>query len=128
MLLLHLGAVLIGLSKVGFGGGVGAVVTPLLAVLFSPREALGLTLPLLLATDLMALVLFRGRWHRGHAAALLPGTLIGIAAAAPVLRLLPPSGLARIIGALALVSVLAPRPKVRGDPTPPAPLPDAERG
>jgi uncharacterized membrane protein YfcA len=120
-LLLHLGAVLIGLSKVGFGGGVGAVATPLLATVFSPGEALGLTLPLLLATDLMALVLYRGQWDRRRAAALLPGTLIGIALAAPVLRVLPPSALARVIGVLALVSVLAPmrrRKLAAADPSP----------
>jgi hypothetical protein len=107
-LLLHLGAVLIGLSKVGFGGGVGAVATPVLATVFGPGQALGLTLPLLFATDLMALVLYRGRWDRRRVAALLPGTLTGIAVAAPVLRLLPPTGLARVIGALVLLSVLAP--------------------
>lgn len=107
--LLHLGAVLIGLSKVGFGGGVGAVATPVLAAAFGPREALGLTLPLLLATDLMALFLYRGRWEGRQVAALLPGTLIGIAAAAPLLRLLPPSALARVIGLLVLIFALTPR-------------------
>jgi uncharacterized membrane protein YfcA len=135
-LLLHLGAVLIGLSKVGFGGGVGAVATPVLATVFAPGEALGLTLPLLLATDLMALVLYRGRWDRRLAAVLLPGTLIGIALAAPVLRSLSPDALARVIGVLALVSVLGPvrrsRPKTDGKPAGggvnPSPLPPPRNG
>jgi uncharacterized protein len=106
--LLHLGALLIGISKVGFGGGVGVVVTPLLATIFPPGDALGLTLPLLLATDLMALYLYRGLWDGRHVRALLPGSLVGIAAAAPVLRHLPPAGLARVIGGLAILFALIP--------------------
>jgi uncharacterized membrane protein YfcA len=106
--LLHLGALLIGVSKVGFGGGVGIVVTPLLATIFPPHDALGLTLPLLLATDVMAIYLYRGQWDRRQVRALLPGSLIGIAAASPVLSHLPPAGLARVIGALALLFGLVP--------------------
>jgi uncharacterized membrane protein YfcA len=130
-LLLHLGAVLIGISKVGFGGGVGAVATPVLATVFAPGEALGLTLPLLLATDLMALVLFRGQWDRRRAATLLPGTLLGIALAAPVLQSLSPAALARVIGVLALISVLAPlrrKKSAESDPLLSAPESGVGRG
>jgi uncharacterized membrane protein YfcA len=102
------------------------VATPVLASVFAPREALGLTLPLLFATDLMALMLYRGQWDRRHVATLLPGTLVGIALAAPLLQMLSPAALARVIGVLALVSVLA--PMLRRSPTPPAPLPEGEGG
>jgi uncharacterized membrane protein YfcA len=113
--LLHLGALLIGVSKVGFGGGAGIVVTPLLATIFPPRDALGLTLPLLLATDIMALYLYRGLWDRRQVRALLPGSLFGIAAASPVLRDLPPAALARVIGALALLFALVPWKRLAGE-------------
>jgi uncharacterized membrane protein YfcA len=113
--LLHLGALLIGLSKAGFGGGAGIVATPLLATVFPPRDALGLTLPLLLACDVMALYLYRGLWDRRHVRALLPGSLAGIALATPVLHVLPPAGLARVIGALVLLCALVPWRRFRNE-------------
>lgn len=112
---MHLGALLIGISKVGFGGGVGMVVTPMLATIFPPRDALGLTLPLLLATDVMALFLYRGQWDLRNVRALLPGSIVGTFLAVPVLRHLAPAGLARVIGALALLFAVIPWKRLSRD-------------
>src|SRR5690349_15318332 len=73
-----LGAFLIGLTKAGFGGGTVFVVMPLLALVLPPKLGLGLMLPLLLTTDVMALIYYRGQWDRRNVAVLLPPALLGI--------------------------------------------------
>jgi uncharacterized membrane protein YfcA len=100
---LCLGAFLIGLSKAGFGGGAGMVVTPLLALVMPPRLGLGLMLPLLLMTDLLALVRYRGQWDRHSVAVLLPPSILGIALGGYLLQLIPSDLLVRLIGLFALV-------------------------
>jgi uncharacterized protein len=100
--ILCLGAFLIGLSKAGFGGGTALVVTPLLALVLPPKYGLGLMLPLLLATDVMALVRYRGQWDRRCVAVLLPPSLAGIALGGELLRIIPSETLMRLIGLLAL--------------------------
>ncbi len=97
-----LGAFLIGLSKAGFGGGTGMIVAPLLALVMPPKLGLGLMLPLLLATDMMALAYYRGQWDRRSVAVLLPPSVLGIALGGYLLRLIPSDMLARLIGLLAL--------------------------
>jgi hypothetical protein len=44
-----LAVLFIGLSKAGFGGGLGMLTTPLCALAFPPRDAIGILLPLLCA-------------------------------------------------------------------------------
>jgi uncharacterized membrane protein YfcA len=97
-----LGAFLIGLSKAGFGGGTGMIVAPLLALVMPPKLGLGLMLPLLLATDVMALAYYRGQWDRRSVVVLLPPALLGIGLGGYLLRLIPGDLLARLIGLLAL--------------------------
>lgn len=101
--ILCLGAFLIGLSKAGFGGGGFLVVTPLLALVLPPKEGLGLMLPLLLATDVMAIVRYRGQWDRRCVAVLLPPALVGIGLGAELLRVIPSAILIRLIGLLAVL-------------------------
>jgi uncharacterized membrane protein YfcA len=96
------GAFLIGLSKAGFGGGTGMIVAPLLALVMPPKLGLGLMLPLLLATDVMALAYYRGQWDRRSVVVLLPPALLGIGLGGYLLRLIPGELLARVIGLLAL--------------------------
>jgi uncharacterized membrane protein YfcA len=100
--ILSLGAFLIGLTKAGFGGGAFMVVTPLLAMVLPPKIGLGLMLPLLLATDVMALVYYRGRWDHRNIAVLLPPALLGIALGGYLLQILSSELLVRLIGLLSL--------------------------
>lgn len=101
-LVLCLGAFLIGLTKAGFGGGLTMVVAPLLALVLPPKIGLGLMLPLLLATDVMALHYYRGRWDRRSVAVLLPPALVGIALGGWLLQGLSSELLVRLIGLMAL--------------------------
>jgi uncharacterized membrane protein YfcA len=70
---------LIGISKAGFGGGVGAVATPLLALTIPVADAAALLLPLLIVADLLSLRHYWCVYDRRSLQRLLPGAVIGIA-------------------------------------------------
>ena len=60
-----IGAVLLaGLSKGGFGGGVGFVGVLALAQVSSPIQAVAVMLPILCVMDLMGVWAYRRDWHR----------------------------------------------------------------
>lgn len=75
---------LIGLTKSGFGAGVGLLNVPMIVLAMSripgrgPDAALGLMLPLLIAGDLIAVWQYRHLFSLGIVRKLLPGTLAGV--------------------------------------------------
>jgi uncharacterized membrane protein YfcA len=72
-------AVLIfGISKGGFGGGLGIAAVPLMAIVVSPSRAAGILLPLLVLMDLIGLWAYRRSWDRRVVRVMLPGALLGI--------------------------------------------------
>ncbi|HRY23794.1 MAG TPA: sulfite exporter TauE/SafE family protein [Geminicoccaceae bacterium] len=72
-------AVLIfGISKGGFGGGLGIAAVPLMAIVVSPARAAGILLPLLVLMDLIGLFAYRRHWDRRVVKVMLPGALLGI--------------------------------------------------
>ncbi len=78
-------AFMIGLMKGGVGG-LGPVVTLLVATALPTKIAVGLLLPLLMLGDVSALWAHWGRWHRASVIALLPGGLVGVTVASLFLR------------------------------------------
>jgi len=76
------GIFLVGLSKAGFGGGLGILTTPLAVIAFSrihrtPVFAIGVVLPLLCAADLFSLWFYRGKYRADNLKYLLPGVVLG---------------------------------------------------
>jgi uncharacterized protein len=69
---------MIGISKAGFGGGVGAVATPLMALTISVTDAAAILLPLLIIADFFSLRHYWKVYDRHSMKLLLPGGLIGI--------------------------------------------------
>src|SRR6266436_5217859 len=77
------GVLFIGLSKAGFGGGLGMLTTPLCVLAFSvegrdPTFAIGILLPLLCAGDAFSVYHYWGRWERRNLRYLLPGVVVGV--------------------------------------------------
>ena len=70
---------LVGIAKAGFGGGVGVLATPLMALTISVTDAAALLLPLLIACDVFSLWHYRGTFNRAALKRLLPGAVVGIA-------------------------------------------------
>lgn len=109
-LLASIGVLLIGLSKAGFGGGLGVLTTPLCALAFQklgkdPVFALGFVLPLLIAADSFSLWRFWRKWDANNLRYLLPGVILGVLASVQLIDRFSPRQLNIAIGALAMAFV-----------------------
>ncbi|MBI5802116.1 MAG: sulfite exporter TauE/SafE family protein [Verrucomicrobia bacterium] len=78
MLLAATAVLFIGLSKAGFGGGLGMLTTPLCVLAFGAKDAIGILLPLLCAGDAFSVYHYWGRWERKNLKFLLPGVVVGV--------------------------------------------------
>jgi hypothetical protein len=94
--------ILIGVAKAGFGGGLGMLVTPLAALAFPPREALGIVLPLLIAGDAFSLYHYWRKWDARNVGWLLPGSLGGIGAGLMLIGVLDDHRLRQFIGGVSV--------------------------
>jgi hypothetical protein len=67
-----------GFLKSGFGIGAGIFLTPILALVTDPKEAVVLVAPMMLFTDITALYQYWRRWNLKDVLALAPPCLIGV--------------------------------------------------
>jgi uncharacterized membrane protein YfcA len=105
------GVLFIGLSKAGFGGGLGMLTTPLCVLAFNaygkpPAFAIGTILPLLCAGDAFSLYHYWGKWERKNLFFLLPGTILGILIGVQLIDRFSPRQMNIVIGVLAVAFVL----------------------
>ncbi|MCX7013207.1 MAG: sulfite exporter TauE/SafE family protein [Candidatus Sumerlaeota bacterium] len=101
-----LAVVIMGVAKAGFGGGLGIVVTPLIAAAgVSPKLSIGIMLPILVACDLTAIWHYRRMWDRRNVAMLLPGVIAGIAIGSYLLGKFSDQWLGLSIGVLSIFFV-----------------------
>ncbi len=102
--------IITGLGKSGFGSGIGALATPLLALTIPVTDAAALLLPLLIIMDWFALPHYytQRRFDSHHLRILLLGSVIGVAIGAFFFTTLNHNERAMKmgIGALALIFVL----------------------
>ena len=101
----------IGLSKAGFGGGLGMLTTPLCVLAFGasnhpPTFAIGVLLPLLCAGDAFSLSHYWRKWEIRNLLLLLPGVLLGVVIGVQCLGRFNARQLNMVIGTLALCFVL----------------------
>jgi uncharacterized membrane protein YfcA len=111
---------LFGISKGGFGGGLGVLAVPLMALAISPAQAAAVMLPILMVMDLGALWAWRSQWDRGLMKVLLPAGLAGTALGTLTFTLFTAAGLKLVLGAIAIGFVLQ-RWRVRAQGSAPAP-------
>lgn len=81
------GVLIIGIAKSGFGGGIGILAVPLLALALNPANAVGVLLPILMVADVVAIFqhrLYRS-WH--HLRWTFAGAAVGVAIGTAVLWL-----------------------------------------
>ncbi len=69
---------LTGLSKGGFGGALGGITVPLLALAISPKQAAAVMLPILCLADVVGLKAYVGHWDKANLKVMMPGALIGL--------------------------------------------------
>lgn len=96
---------LMGISKGGFGSGVGILATPLVALTVPTAQAAAILLPILIAMDATGLWAYRRTWSRENLKLLLPGGLFGVVVGALVFRYASEAMVRLAIGGIALVFV-----------------------
>ncbi len=94
--------VIVGVSKGGFGGGLGVAGVPVMALYMDPVLAAAILLPVLCAMDLMNLWAFWGRWDVRSLLRLLPASVLGIAAGWLLFGYLDRDVLRLLVGAIAV--------------------------
>ena len=91
-----------GISKSGFGSGLGILAVPMLALTMPTTQAAAIMLPILCVMDLAALWAYRGTWSRENMKIMLPGGLTGILVGALTFRYVSEAGLKLMLGAVAI--------------------------
>ncbi len=110
-LLVALAVLFIGLSKAGFGGGLGMLTTPLCVLAFGasghpPDFAIGVLLPLLCAGDAFSVYHYWGKWERKNLKFLLPGVVVGVVIGVQLIGRFSARELNLCIGILAVAFVV----------------------
>ncbi|MBC8100512.1 MAG: sulfite exporter TauE/SafE family protein [Armatimonadetes bacterium] len=102
-----LAALLIGLSKGGLGGPVPVALTvPLLSLVISVPQAVGIVLPLLMFADVIALTFYWRQWEMRYIRLLVPAAVLGVLIGTLLLATLPNDLLRRIVGGFTLLAVV----------------------
>lgn len=98
--------ILFGVSKGGFGSGLGILAVPLLAMVVSPIQAAAIMLPILCFMDLLGLWAYRGKWIWPELRILLPASLIGIGVGTLMFEIMSPARLRLLLGIVAIAFTL----------------------
>jgi uncharacterized protein len=106
VIILCLAAWITGVSKAGFGGGLGMIVVPILAQIRPAKSVVGFVLPLLFSTDIFSLFHYWNRWDKHNVMRLVPGSLIGIAIGSYILNDISDFYLKKSIGVIACLFAL----------------------
>jgi uncharacterized protein len=95
---------MIGFAKGGFGG-LGALLTPILALVVPVTLAVGVLLPMLMVGDVFAVYMYWKEWDIDLVKRMLPAGIIGALAGTFLLSWLSPDGLRIVLGIFVLVLV-----------------------
>ena len=95
---------MIGFAKGGFGG-LGALLTPILALVLPVASAVGVLLPMLMVGDVFAVSMYWKEWDLDLIKRMLPAGIIGAIAGTALLAGLSSDGLRIILGIFVLVLV-----------------------
>ena len=96
-------AFIIGLSKGGLGGMLGALITPIMAFIVPVDQAIGLILPILLYADIFAVAFHWRRWNTSIVLFLLPGAIIGVIVGTFFIAKVPTDVLRNVLGIIVLL-------------------------
>jgi hypothetical protein len=91
-----------GISKGGFGGGLGIMTVPLMALVLAPAQAAAIMLPILCVMDIVGLWAYRGQGDKRNLQLLLVAAVIGIVIGALTFRYLTADALRIILGVTAI--------------------------
>jgi len=93
---------IVGISKGGFGGGLGVVAVPILTLAIDPILAAAIMVPILCIMDLMALKAFWKKWDLALFKSLLPSAVFGIVLGTLSFHYLNAEAIKLLVGVLAI--------------------------
>lgn len=97
---------LIGVAKGGLGGLMGALATPLMALVMPYQEVVGLLLPMLIFADAFALASYWKRWNSRLVILLLPGGVLGVTVGTAFIKNAPTELLKNVLAVIVLIFTL----------------------
>ena len=95
---------MIGFAKGGFGG-LGALLTPILALVLPVALAVGVLLPMLMVGDVFAVYMYWKEWDLDLVKRMLPAGIAGALVGTFLLSSMPPDGLRILLGVFVLIVV-----------------------
>ncbi len=95
--------VITGISKGGFGGGLGSMAVPLMALVISPVQAAAIMLPILCCMDLFGLWAYWRKWSVRHLMIIFPAAVLGIVLGTATFRYLDADFIRLLIGSIAVM-------------------------
>lgn len=97
------GVLLTGMSKGGFGGALGMLAVPLMALVIPPVQAAAIMLPILIAMDVVGLIAWRGIFDGRAIRIILPAAMVGIAVGWATAAWVTEAHVRLIVGVVAIV-------------------------
>ncbi len=97
-----LAVVIWGVSKAGFGGGLGLISVPMLTLVIPPLEAAAIMLPILCVMDLFGIWGYRRTWRRDTMGVLFAGIVLGTIVGALTFGSVNEAVLRLVIGVMAV--------------------------
>lgn len=94
---------LTGISKSGLGGALGGLAVPFMSMWISPRDAVAVVLPILIAMDMAGIRAWRGKAEWRELRVLIPAALAGIGLGALAFGVMSDR---MVVGALGAISVV----------------------
>jgi uncharacterized membrane protein YfcA len=99
------GILLTGISKGGFGAGLGILAVPLISLALPPTQVAAIMLPILCVMDLFGIWAFRGKWDHTNMRIIMPAGILGILIGTLTFRYLQESYIRLLIGVIAVLFV-----------------------
>ena len=96
---------IVGIAKSGFGGGLGVLAVPIMALAIPPLQAAAILLPVLCMMDLFNIWHYRNAWDKRNIQILLPAALLGILIGTFTFRYLSDAHIRVLIGLIAIAFV-----------------------
>lgn len=93
---------IVGVSKGGFGSGLGILATPMIAMAVGPTAAAAIMLPILCVMDLFGLWAYWGKWDRVNMRILIVASFGGIAIGTASFHYLDANAIRLLLGVIAV--------------------------